>query len=271
MTSPIDVGTAVVLGAVQGLTEFLPISSDGHVALFAMLFGVSEETPLSMVVMLHVGTLIATAFAFREDLALLTRSTWSGLRTPRAFLETSDGKLLAGIAIASAPTALIGLFLEDRVEGWARVPWIVGACLLLSALAVLTTRRGGGEADVLPPWQAIFIGVAQGLAVLPGLTRSGSTIAVAMLLGMSGPAAFRFSFLLSLPAVFGATLLKARDYREIAALGPGVLLGALSALVVGYLALRWLRSIVIQGRFWTFALYLVPLGVGILAWDLGLR
>src|SRR5690606_23694225 len=268
MTSPIDVMTAVVLGAVQGLTEFLPISSDGHVALFAMLFGVSDEMPLSMVVMLHVGTLIATAVAFREDIALLTRRTWSGMREPRAFLESSEGKLLTAIVIASIPTALIGLLLEDRVEGWARVPWIVGACLLASALAVYTTRRGGGDGDRLLPWQAILVGVAQGLAVLPGLTRSGSTIAVAMMLGMSGPAAFRFSFLLSLPAIFGATLLKARDYEELAALGPGVLIGALTAMVVGYLALRWLRSLVHQGRFWTFALYLIPLGVGIIAWDL---
>jgi len=268
MTGPIDVGTAVVLGAVQGLTEFLPISSDGHVALFAMLFGVSDELPLSMVVMLHLGTLLATLVAFREDVALLAKDTLSGLREPRAFLATPSGKLVAGILIASVPTALIGLAIEDHVEGWARVPWIVGACLLLSAVAVFATRRGGGEAEVLPPWQALFIGVAQGLAVLPGLTRSGSTIAVAMLLGLTGPAAFRFSFLLSLPAIFGATLLKARDYEELAALGPGVIAGALTALVVGYLALRWLRSIVNQGRFWTFGLYLVPLGLGIVAWDL---
>lgn len=268
MTSPIDVGTAAVLGAVQGLTEFLPISSDGHVALGAMLFGVSDEMPLSLVVLLHVGTLIATAVAFREDVALLTRGAWSGLRDPGSYLATDDGRLVTGIVIASVPTALVGLALEPHVEDWARVPWILGLCLLGSALMVLTTRRGGGNENVLPPWKTLVIGAAQGLAVLPGLSRSGSTIAVAMLLGLTGPAAFRFSFLLSLPAVLGATLLKARDYEELAALGPGVLVGALTALVVGYLALRWLRAIVNQGRFWIFALYLVPLGVGILAWDL---
>lgn len=267
-TGPIDVMTAVVLGAVQGLTEFLPISSDGHVALFAMLFGVSDELPLSMVVMLHVGTLIATVVAFREDLATLARRTVSGLREPRAFLDSDEGRLLTAIAVASIPTAIVGLALEERVEAWARVPWIVGACLLLSALAVFTTRRGGGDAEGLTPQHALLVGIAQGLAVLPGLTRSGSTIALAMLLGMSGPAAFRFSFLLSLPAIFGATLLKARDHQELAALGPGVLIGALTAMIVGYLALRWLRSLVHQGRFWIFALYLVPLGVGIIAWDL---
>src|SRR5690606_8009152 len=102
-TGPIDVMTAEVLGAVQGLTEILPISSDGHVALFAMLFGVSDELPLSMVVMLNVGTLIATVVAFREDLATLARRTVSGLREPRAFLDSDEGRLLTAIAVASIP------------------------------------------------------------------------------------------------------------------------------------------------------------------------
>ncbi len=268
MAGSIDMVTAAVLGAVQGVTEFLPISSDGHIALGAMLFGVSDEMPLAMVVLLHVGTLIATAIVFWPDIVGLTKSAASGLRQPRAFLETEDGKLVAGVVVASVPTALIGLFLEDRVEAWARVPWIVGACLLASAFAVLSTRRGGGEATVPTLPHALAIGVAQGLAVMPGLTRSGSTIAVAMVLGMSGPAAFRFSFLLSLPAIFGATLLQARHTEELAALGAPALVGAAVALVVGYGALRLLRSIVNQGRFWTFALYLIPLGLGIIAWDL---
>ncbi|HEY8430188.1 MAG TPA: undecaprenyl-diphosphate phosphatase [Sandaracinaceae bacterium] len=268
MAGSIDMLTAVVLGAVQGVTEFLPISSDGHIALGAMLFGVSDEMPLAMVVLLHVGTLVATVAVFWPDLVALAKSAASGARAPRAFLETDDGKLLLGIAAASVPTAVIGLVLEGRVEGWARVPWIVGACLLASACAVLSTRRGGGRAEVPTAPQALLIGVAQGLAVMPGLSRSGSTIAVAMLLGMSGPAAFRFSFLLSLPAIFGATLLQARHTEELARLGAPALAGAATALVVGYVALRLLRAIVRQGRFWTFALYLIPLGLGILVWDL---
>lgn len=268
MAGPIDMMTAVVLGVVQGITEFLPISSDGHIALGAMLFGVSDEMPLSMVVLLHVGTLVATVVVFWPDLVALSKSTARGIAEPRRFLGTDDGKLVLGIVVASVPTAIIGLALEDHVEGYARVPWIVGACLIASALAVLSTRTGGGSAEVPTVPHALLIGVAQGLAVMPGLTRSGSTIAVAMVLGMSGPAAFRFSFLLSLPAIFGATLLQARHTEELAALGAPVLAGAATALVVGYAALRLLRSIVNRGRFWTFALYLIPLGLGIIAWDL---
>jgi undecaprenyl-diphosphatase len=268
MSGSIDMGTAAVLGAVQGVTEFLPISSDGHIAIAAMLFGVSDEMPLTLVVLLHAGTLLATTIVFWPDLVALTRSSLSGVRAPRAFLESSDGRLLSAIVVASIPTAVIGLALEEHVEAWARVAWIVGACLLGSAVAVLATRRGGGERDVPALWHALVIGVAQGLAVMPGLTRSGMTIATAMLLGLSGPAAFRFSFLLSLPAIFGATLLQLRDPEAVASLGPPAIVGALVALCVGYAALRLLRALVNRGRFWIFAVYLLPLGIGLIAWDL---
>ncbi|MEQ8461268.1 MAG: undecaprenyl-diphosphate phosphatase [Sandaracinaceae bacterium] len=267
MPGPIDVGTAAVLGAVQGATEFLPVSSSGHVSLGAMLFGISDDMPLSMVVLLHFGTLIATIALFRQDVLELLKSL-GGLRDPKAWMETEQGQLVAGILLASVPTAVIGLGLEEHVEAFGRVPWIVGLCLLGSAVMVLSTRRGGGERTILPLKLALLVGLAQGLAVMPGLSRSGTTIAVGMLLGLSGPAAFRFSFLLSLPAVAGATLLSLRHLDEIRALGIGAVVGGVVALVVGYLALLWLRHIVNQGRFWLFALYLVPLGAGLVLWPL---
>jgi len=267
MPGPIDAGTAAVLGAVQGATEFLPVSSSGHVALGAMLFGISDDMPLSMVVLLHFGTLVATLALFKDDVIDLLKSL-GGLRDPKAWIETEQGTLVAGILLASVPTAIMGLWLEEKVEAFGRVPWIVGLCLLGSAVMVLSTRRGGGERTVLPLKLAILVGIAQGMAVMPGLSRSGTTIAIGMLLGLSGPAAFRFSFLLSLPAVAGATLLSLRHFEEIQALGVGALIGGVVALVVGYLALVWLRAIVNQGRFWLFALYLVPLGAGLVLWPL---
>lgn len=268
MAGPIDVGTGAVLGALQGATEFLPVSSSGHVALGAMFFGISEDMPLALVVLLHVGTLVATIALLRSDVWSLIRGTVGGLKDPKGFVATDDGKMVAGVVVASVPTALMGLFLEERVEAFSRVPWIVGACFLGSAVAVLSTRRGGGELEVLPMWKALLVGVAQGMAVLPGLSRSGSTIAMAMLLGMSGPAAFRFSFLMSLPAITGATLLSMRHTDQLARLGLGAVVGGVVSLVVGYLALVWLRELVTRGRFWTFSLYLIPLGSGLIVWQL---
>ena len=258
----LDIGivTALVLGVVQGLTEFLPISSDGHLAIAAMVLG-DIETSLTFVVMLHLGTLLATAIVLRSDVGSLLRT----LASPKTWRTTEEGRAIRTIVIASVPTAIIGLALHDVVEPLSRSALVVGVCLLGSAIAVASTRwTAPGATDpslALPVWKALAIGVAQGLAVLPGLTRSGSTIGVAMLLGMSGPAAFRLSFLLSLPAIAGAALLELRHPEAVADLGLPAVVGATVAFGVGLVALLGLRKIVAQGRFWAFALYLVPLGL----------
>ncbi|MBX3272571.1 MAG: undecaprenyl-diphosphate phosphatase [Sandaracinaceae bacterium] len=264
MPETLDVGSAALLGAVQGATEFLPVSSSGHVALTSMLLGVSAEMPLSMIVLLHFGTFLATVGVFAKDLRLLTARSLEGLRAdPRAFLATDHGRTVAGVVLASIPTAIIGLGLESRVEAFSRVGWIVGLGLLASAGVVWSTRRGGGGQESLTLGRALIVGVAQGIAVLPGVSRSGTTIAVAMMLGMSGPAAFRFSFLLSLPAVAGATLLSLRHTEELRALGVAGVVGGVVSAIVGLAALLWLRALVNQGRFWAFAIYLLPLGLGL--------
>lgn len=265
----LDIGivTAFVLGVVQGLTEFLPISSDGHLAIATMLLG-DVETSLAMVVLLHVGTLLATAIVLRTDVASLLRT----LLSPKTWTTTEEGRAIRTIVIASVPTAIIGLALHDVVEPLSRSATVVGLCLLASAVAVGSTRwtaaRALDDSLSLPVWKALAIGVAQGLAVLPGLTRSGSTIGIAMLLGMSGPAAFRLSFLLSLPAIAGAAVLELRHPGVVASLGTPAIVGAVVAFAVGLVALAGLRRIVARGRFWAFAVYLVPLGLVLIAFDL---
>lgn len=256
-------GFAILLGLVQGLTEFLPVSSDGHLALAAFLFGVFDM-PLSFVVVLHIGTLVATLLVFRSDVLAMLASLKGLTNGPKTWLSSADGALVSRIVVASIPTAVIGLLLNDAVEEWSHDPRIVGACLLLSAAVVASTRLGKGDRELPSFRDALLIGVAQGLAVLPGLTRSGSTIAMAMLLGMSGPAAFRFSFLMSLPAVGGAILLKALKPDALAGLGAQAAVGTTVAFVTGLAALFALRNVVKQGKFWAFALYLAPLGLGLL-------
>ena len=263
----IDVVSAAILGALQGLTEFLPVSSSGHVAIGALLFGL-EDPPLTLSVALHAGTLLATVLVFRRDLRCLLADAFAGLRRPKELLASPSGRTLAAVVVATLPTVAIALALRDRVEAWGQRPWIVGLCLLASAAAVLTTRYGHPTRDELSLPQALVVGVAQGLAVLPGLSRSGSTIAAAMLLGMRGPAAFRFSFLLSLPAVAGAVLLEIAHPDALNGLPTALWIGGAFAALVGLGALLALRNVVIQGRLWAFALYLVPVGLGLLAWDL---
>ena len=259
--------SAAVLGAIQGLTEFLPVSSSGHIAIGELLFGLNDA-PLTLSIVLHLGTLIATCILFGRDIRTLTVDTLRGVRAPGDFAASDSGKTVITVVLATLPTIVVALLLKDRVERWQHVPWIVGLCLLLSAVMVSTTVRGGGEREHLTIPRALIVGFAQGIAVLPGVSRSGTTIAVAMMLGMQGPAAFRFSFLLSLPAVTGAVLLEFSKPGAFAAIPWSVWLGGVIALVVGLVSLVVLRRVVDRGRFWAFAIYLVPLGAGLMLWDL---
>ncbi len=263
----VDPVVAAVLGAVQGVTEFLPVSSSGHVAMVASMLGV-DDLPLAMVVVVHAGTLLATLVVVGPDLLALSAGTLRGLARPKELLATEQGQIAAGVVVATLPTAVIGFALEHRVSDWSHVPWIVGTCFLVTAGVVLVTRVAErGHAEVLSLGRCFLIGLAQGVAVLPGVSRSGATIATAMLLGMAPAAAFRFSFLLSVPVILGAVVLELPHLVGASLAVPALIAGSV-AFVTGYVALRILRSIVMQGRFWVFAIYLVPLGVGLIAWDL---
>lgn len=257
---------AMFLGVVQGITEFLPVSSDGHLAIGSFLLGI-PDMPLAFVVFLHAGTLLATLLIFRSDVARLVLSLGKLFSAPKEYADTDEGKLLLGMVAATIPTGIIGIVLEHRVESSSHVPWIVGVGFFGSALAVTATRWGRGS-DTIPSLRsALMIGTLQGLAVLPGLSRSASTIAGGMLLGLSGPASFRFSFLLSLPAVAGAILLELRKPELFHELGLPAVVGAVVSFFVGYAALRVLQVIVARGRFWAFAFYLIPLGLALIVWD----
>lgn len=259
---------AVVLGALQGLTEFLPVSSSGHVAVGALLFGI-PDMPLSMVVVVHVGTLLATLAVVGKDVFHLTADAVKQLtQNPRGYMETDEGKTVVGVIAATLPTAVIGLLIKDRVEAFSHQPVAVGGFLLASAAIVWTTRGRHGKATTLTLKQAFLVGLAQGVAVLPGISRSGTTIAAAMALGLSGPQAFRFSFLLSLPAILGAVILQLGDPGALAALGQGAVIAGTVSAVVGVAALLLLRTMVAKGQLWVFALYLVPVGIALLLWPL---
>jgi undecaprenyl-diphosphatase len=203
---------------------------------------------------------------FRADLLHLARHVLGSLSTPQMLLQTQEGKLLTCIVVASIPTAVIGLLLRDVVEPLSLEPWAVGLGFLGSAAAVVSSRRRAGGGDALTLRSAFVVGILQGLAVLPGLSRSASTIAAAMWLGLSPQAAFRFSFLLSMPAVGGAALLEFGKPGALAGLSSVAWFGAFVALLTGVAALRLLRGLLARGRFWLFGLYLIPLGAALVRW-----
>ncbi len=199
---------AILLGLLQGISEFLPISSSGHLALAGILFHV-EDAGLTLNVLLHVGTLAATAFVLRERLSAAFLSGVRALAKPELFRTTPGGQDALFVVLASIPTAIIGLSIRDQVEAWTSSPLIVGLGFLFTSMLLVSTHFARPGLITHPVWQAaLLLGLAQGIAVLPGISRSGSTIALALFLGVKRERAFELSMLMSIPAVFGAALIE---------------------------------------------------------------
>lgn len=255
-----------MLGLIQGLTEFLPVSSSGHVALGGWLLG-QQELPLITVVVVHGGTLLATLVVVRKEILEGARHLTHSATSPSGFFDSTIGWTLAGTVIASIPTAVVGIVLRDAVEDWSRSPFLVGSALCVTAAVLLTTLRRSGHLTRLGPLGYFLVGCAQACAVFPGISRSGATIAAGLLMGLSPHAAFRFSFFLSLPAVAGALVLSLAEPEARQLVGVSSLVAGGVAMVVGLLALKALEGVVGRGKLWLFALYLLPLGLGLMAWQ----
>ena len=252
--------SAAILGVVQGLTEFLPVSSSGHLVLFQNWLPVSGD-PLAFDLALHLGTLVPVIWVYRADLLRVFSDATSG---EGAYLERPGVRLLLLLVVASIPTALIGLTLEDLFAQLFHSAKAVGVAFGITGTLLWFTRKfakGSQLAHELPWLRALFIGFAQGIAITPGISRSGTTIAAGLFLGMDREAAARFSFLLSIPAIGGAFILKLGDLSLDALSLMPLLIGVLSSAVSGYFALRVLLRLVRSGDFSKFAFYLWPLAI----------
>ena len=265
--SGMDLPTALLLGMVQGLTEWLPVSSSGHLVIFEHLSGV--RPPLFFNIALHLGTLLAAGWLLREDILRALRATPRALRTFRDGTADPDERTVLLVLLASIPTAIIGYSFDTLATGWLGSLRITGAGLLVTASVLWLSRGRGGTHDTatVPFTVGAWMGLAQGLAVLPGLSRSGLTIAAGMAAGMRPVAAARLSFLMSMPAIIGATGLELLQDREGALAGVApveFLLGVAAAAITGFLALRWLLLLVEQRRFHWFAPYCGVVGLALL-------
>jgi undecaprenyl-diphosphatase len=254
----------IILGVLQGLTEFLPVSSSGHLAAGQMVIGLREGN-LALSVTLHAGTLLATLVYFRQRLAVILFDLLASFRNPSRALQTSGGVDAKVVVLASLPTAAIGLALEPMVEWWTLEPTIVAIGFAITGLILLSTLVfKGGELSAPTNTGALLVGLAQGIAVLPGVSRSGATIVVLMALGVRSSRAFELSMLVSLPAVAGAFLLEMlKDWSAVHPVSQ-LAFGAAVAFGVGLFALNWLRELVTGGRLAWFAAWVLPLAVVVL-------
>ena len=256
---------ALVLGIVQGATEFLPVSSSGHLVLVPWLFGWSEPG-LVYSAFLHWGTLLAVLVFFRHDLYRILLAWLTSLRD-RSF-EDPEGRIAWWIIIATIPAGVIGIIFKDFFETLFSSPRIVACFLLFTALILTISERLGGQrksADEMQWYDALMVGLAQAAAITPGISRSGATIGAGLLRGVTRTSATRFSLLLMVPSIFGAGILSSLDLAKVVLLSNGwlvLMVGFTSAAISGYLAIRWMVTYLTRNPLTVFAIYCAIVGVG---------
>jgi undecaprenyl-diphosphatase len=249
---------ALILGIVQGATEFIPISSSGHLVLVPWLLN-WPEPGLVFDTIVHWGTLVAILAVFWRDILALA-TAWVKSLVERN-LDSTEARLAWLIIVGTLPAVLMGLFLEDFFEGLFSSPgWVAALLLATGAILALSERLGKRQRSLgdLGWLDSVLIGLAQGLAIAPGISRSGATISMGLLRGVEREAAARYSFLLATPIIFGAGLLKLIELFQVGAGGanwPSLMVGFLAAAISGYVCIRFLLAYLQRGRLYVFAAY----------------
>jgi undecaprenyl-diphosphatase len=255
---------ALVLGIVQGLTEFIPVSSSGHLVIVPWLFGWAEPG-LAFSAIIHWGTILAVLIFFWKDLYQITAAGIRALLTRS--LSDSESRIALWIVIGTIPAVILGVAFHDFFEHLFNSP-IVAAGFLLATSLILSIGEWLGkqlrEADDLNVLDALAIGLAQAIAILPGISRSGITISTGLLLGVRRAPAARFSFLLMVPATLSAGLLSIFDLLREGMLWsemPALACGFVAAAISGFFAIRWLLSYLSRRPLWVFSIYCAAFGL----------
>lgn len=245
---------AIILAVIQGLTEFLPVSSSGHLVIFQKILGF-DEPPVFFDILLHVGSLGAILVFFKDKILAVLR----------------DGRLVFLLGLATLPSCFLAIFLEGLVNQIFNSLWLTGFFYLLMALILFSTRflKESGQRKKKLGWvDSLVVGLFQALAIFPGISRSGSTIAAGLWRGMGPEAAFDFSFLLGAVAIVGAFVFKLPDLGGFSSLELGRgLLAMLVAGGLGYFSLKTLKDLVERKKLFWFGFYCLFLGLTVLGWE----
>ena len=265
-----DIIQAVIIGIVQGLTEFLPVSSSAHLVFIQRLLGV--EGSLAFDTFLHLGTLIAVMWFFRWDIYKMLKSWWLSIgdiiqgRFKEGFYEDPYKRLAWYVILATIPVGLAGVFFEDSVDALFSGALYVPAFFLFvtGTILYLSQRMTSGEINynTITKKEAIFMGLGQACAILPGLSRSGTTIAAGLTIGLNKEFAAKFSFILSIPAILGAFILQVKDIGSaMDANFLPVLLGFVASIIAGYLAIKWMLDLIQNRNLDIFSYYCWLMGI----------
>ena len=248
-----DIIDALILGSLQGMTEFLPVSSSGHLVLGQHFMGLSLPGNF-FEVLVHLGTLCSVLVVFRTEILKLIQS-----------IKSAESKImLSALVIGTIPAVLIGLSMKDKISHLFENPLAVSFSLILTGIWLVMTKWFVNQQSNINLKNGFLIGCAQAIAIIPGISRSGATIGVAMLLGISPEKAAKFSFLLAIPAIAGAGLLTAIDIDPafVSSFSSGTIIVAFfSSFLVGWAALTWLLKLISKGQFHWFGLYCMTIGI----------
>jgi undecaprenyl-diphosphatase len=260
----VSIFEAIILGLVQGLTEFLPISSSGHLLIVPELFG-WDDPGAAFTAITQLGTIAAVLTYFRSDLAQIFRGAWAGARD-RTKRDTPEVRIFLMVALGTLPIAAFGVLFSDQIENGARniqltAIMLIGFGILMELADRFAPQRDGLEQLTIR--NGVLVGFAQALALIPGVSRSGSTISMGRLLGMQRQAAARYSFLLSIPAVVLSGTYQLKDIGNGTELVPTIV-ATVFAFISGYAAIAFLIDYLGKHGMTIFAVYRVILGVALL-------
>ena len=253
-----DIVNAILLGLVQGLSEFLPISSSGHLVLAAHILNFQEEG-IAFEVFVHFGTLLSVFVAFRKEIAkmiIAPYAIWIKKENNPELKEYLNWDLY--VIIGTIPAVIVGLFFKEQIESLFSSVLLVLVMLSVTGSIMIISKFLPVADKPIKKSNSLIIGIAQAFAILPGISRSGSTIVTALAFGINREKAARFSFILSIPAVLGATILKTKDLLSTPPAQTEILqiaIGALAAFISGYFAILWLLDIVKKGKLQWFGYY----------------
>ena len=265
-----DIIQGIIIGIVQGLTEFLPVSSSAHLVFIQNILGV--ESSLAFDTFLHLGTLIAVLWFFRYDIYKMLKSWWLSIgdilqgRFTEGFKEDPYKRLAWYVILATIPVGIVGVLFEDSVDALFSGALYVPAFFLFvtGTILYLSQRMTSGNInyDNITKKEALFMGLGQACAILPGLSRSGTTIAAGLTIGLDKEFAAKFSFILSIPAIFGAFILQLKDIGSaMDANFLPVFLGFIAAIISGYMAIKWMLDLIQNKSLYIFSYYCWAVGI----------
>lgn len=242
---------AILLGIIQGLTEFLPISSSGHLVLGQHFLGI-ENSGILLEVVLHLGTLLSILFYYHRDISDLLHGI--------CMRDFESLHYMFMVLVATIPAMAVGLLFKTHLESLF-LPQFVPYMLLITGCVLLMTRYSYKSIKSITLKIAILVGCVQVFAMIPGISRSGMTISLALFLGMHRGAAAKFSFFMAIPILFGAGILQLGDVGEKSVQVWPLFLGFLSAFISGYMVIQWLVNLISNQQFWKFSYYCIFLGL----------